>query len=135
MDAALHSFPERIVTVNENSSAAFFCWTIYDAGTNITLMLELEGSPLLLNNDDSPIKPASGNCNQDIVPNGRNCKNITGSIPGDISLDLTTLRCYLVDESTLIRREETLDVIIIVIKGECHAKCIQWNQTPLEGHP
>ena len=122
MDAALHSFPERSVTVNENSFAAVFCWTIYDADTSIiTLMMEHEGSPLLLNNDDSLIKPASGNCNRDIVPNGKNCENITATISGNISLGLTTLTCYLVDESTLARRDETLDVTIIVIKGECHA--------------
>ena len=124
--------------MNENSFAAFFCWTIYDAGTSITLMMEHEGSPLLLNNDDSLIKPASGNCNRDILPNGKNCENITSTIPGNISLDLTTLTCYLVDESTLARRDETLDVTIIVMKGECHAKCIQWNpfrRTPLRcGH-
>ena len=87
-------------------------------------MLEHEGSPLLLNNDDSLIKPASGSCNQDIVPNGKNCENITATIPGDMSLDRTTLTCYLVDESTLARRDETLDVTIVVIKREYHAKGI-----------
>ena len=116
--AALHSSPKCVVSTDKNVETAFYCWAIHDI-SNAIVSLKHNGRSLDVNDHGSLIRIAPGQCDQDLVPDGMHCENVTVHIPGDMSLDRTTLTCYLLqlvteDGFNLIESEERLNVTIII---------------------